>query len=181
MQPGILVRRFCFVYVLSRSGLNFLILAADPEEVAPQSPPPAAAVLSPSRRVDRISVKQSMFMRTHKAATQSQAAKLSKASSKKKRKRDSAEKTAPVEVHLEAAPPVETTAAADIVLVVPRLKLPSRWREKPARNKLPRVSLVWQDLARAVLMRPVLLPLTLWKRCPTFPPDPARARRRFLW
>ena len=103
---------------------NFLIFAAGPEEAAPRSSPPAAAVLSPSRRVERISVKQSMFMRTHKAATQGQAARLFKASSKKKRKRDSAEKTVPVEVDLETTPPVGTTAAADTVLVVPQAPAP---------------------------------------------------------
>ena len=59
-------------------------------------------------------------MRTHKAATQNQAARLSKASSKKKRKRDSAEKTAPVEVHPKTTLPARTTAAADTVLVVPQ-------------------------------------------------------------
>ena len=59
VQPGILLRCFCFVGALSQFSLcfNSLIFAADPEKGAPQSPPPSAAILSPSRRVERISVK----------------------------------------------------------------------------------------------------------------------------
>ena len=60
-----------------------------------------------------MSIRQSMFLRTNKAATVNEAAKLSKASLQKKRKRDSAEKAIPVEV-LPEITPLEGTPAVDV-------------------------------------------------------------------
>ena len=61
-----------------------------------------------------MSIRQSMFLRTNKAATVNEAAKLSKASLQKKRKRDSAEKAIPVEVLPDLVTPLVGTPAVDV-------------------------------------------------------------------
>ena len=69
-----------------------------------------------------------MFMKTNKAATLNEAAKFLKASSQKKRNRESTEKTVPVKVLQETAPSVETPAvdipSAEIVPAAPQVQTP---------------------------------------------------------
>ena len=76
--------------------------------------------------MERKSIRLNMFMRTNKAATLNEAAKFSKASSQKKRKRDFVKKTVPVKVLQETTSSVGTPTvdvpSAEIVPAVPQVQ-----------------------------------------------------------